>query len=99
VRGELAGQVAASAATSGNGANAPADNPAHADTLPDRALRRDVPLLPDGLPADETDGETTAKMPESAAAEGPSASRGTPGMSQPESVTAASLHRQTSLYI
>jgi len=82
-----------------NGANAPADDPEDADRLADRAARRDLRMWPGELPADDTDAdETAAEMLESSAAEGASGSRGTPGMSQPELVTAASLHRQTSHY-
>ena len=71
-----------------NGANAPADNPEHADTLPAaRALRPALPRQGDESAAAEED--THEAEPSDAA--GGSASRGTPGMSQPGSVIAASL--------
>src|SRR5215469_1192090 len=90
-----------------NGANAPADNPAHAETLPARALRPDLPRgrdgpAADGADSDEADSDDAApEKAETPASPGAPAarepSRGTPGMSQPGSVITASLRRETAL--
>jgi hypothetical protein len=81
--GALADQAAEGSPASRNGANAPADNPEDADTLPARALRpgfarRDGEAVAGGAAAG---GEAAASAP----GEG---SRGIPGMSQPGSVIA-----------
>jgi hypothetical protein len=86
--GELAGQAAASALPSPNGANAPPDNPENADTLPARALRPDLPARsgePDATAAEAQDAELPAPSGGPALAED---ARETPGMSQPGSVIA-----------
>ncbi|HUB39656.1 MAG TPA: hypothetical protein VMA72_12450, partial [Streptosporangiaceae bacterium] len=84
--GELAGHSAVGVLASGNGANAPADNPEEADTLPARALRpRRREPASDDVDADPQEAELPASLGASAPGE---ASRGTPGMSQPGSVMA-----------
>ena len=87
----LPDQSAVGVLPSGNGANAPADNPEDADTLPARALRPDLPRRGDEATVGEA--ATVAAAAASSRASGPGeASRGTPGMSQPGSVIAASPH-------
>lgn len=86
----LPGEFAAGAVALPNGANAPADNPAHAEMLPARAARSDLRLRPRepapvGTEAEAQEAEFRAWS--GAAAPG-QASRGTPGTSQPGSVIA-----------
>src|SRR6202007_92222 len=72
---------------SANGANAPADNPEDAETLPARGLRPDLVRRGD----EATAGEAAAvRAVASAPGEG---TRGTPGMSQPGSAMVASLRQ------
>ena len=87
VPSEPAGHAAERALASRNGANAPADSPEEADTLPARGLRPDLLRRGDAAaPVDAAAGEAAAdEAAESAPGEG---SRGTPGMSQPGSVIA-----------
>src|SRR5215467_8229885 len=70
-----------------NGANAPADQPADADTLSVRALRRRLARRGDESAAARRDAESSDAT---AAPASRGSSRGTPGISQPGSVIAAS---------
>ena len=95
---ELAGSAAARGPPSASRANAPADNPAHAEMLPDRALRPGFRLRArepeaddaDTWPADsqESGAEQAEAGPSARTPAARAASRGIPGMSQPGSVTA-----------
>jgi hypothetical protein len=93
---ELTDDAAEEALASHNGANAPADNPEDADTLPGRALRPDLARR-GGEPAPV--GEDAESSDEAAAATSGGSSRGTPGMSQPGSDIAASLRPRDRLSI
>jgi hypothetical protein len=93
---ELTDDTAEEALASHNGANAPADNPEDADTLPVRALRPDFARR-GGEPAPV--GEDAEPSDEAAAATSGGSSRGTPGISQPGSVIAASLRLRDRLNI
>ena len=101
--GELTGDAGAGALASGNGANAPADNPEDAETLPALGLRPDLPRRAGEAPAGDVaaaGGEAAAGEAVAVEADAPApgeGSRGTPGMSQPGSVMVASLRlRDTS---
>jgi hypothetical protein len=95
--GERTDELADGDARPANGANAPADNPELADTLPARELRRALPGRGEPAADAEDAGDAVAAQAEPGQAE-PSASagasalagdsRGTPGMSQPGSVIA-----------
>jgi hypothetical protein len=80
VLGELTGS-AGGALESRNGANAPADNPEDADTLPARGLRPDLSRRGGEAPV----GEAAVCEVAAGASEPGAGSRGTPGMSQPGS--------------
>ena len=99
--GESADHAAEPAPGSPNGANAPADNPEHADTLPARALRPDLSrrgdeVAPEDAVAEEADADEEEPSTAAGASASEGASCGTPGMSQPGSVIAASLRQDTS---
>jgi hypothetical protein len=89
--GELADEATAGRLPSSNGANAPADSPEHADSLPALAARLDLALR------GEESAVTGQEAELSGAAALPGSARGTPGMSQPGSVIVASLRQDRSL--
>ncbi|HTZ91069.1 MAG TPA: hypothetical protein VMB74_01630 [Streptosporangiaceae bacterium] len=92
--GELTDQATYEVA-SANRANAPADEPAHADALVVRRLRPDLRPRPGDAASGEADvAEPAADKPaadDSVALEQGDGSREIPGMSQPGSVMVASL--------
>jgi len=107
LRAESSGH-AARESLSANRANAPADTPEDADTLPARDLRPDLPRRTGEAVVDEPESDDTPPEeaePDDKAADEPGTSapeegsRGTPGISQPGSAIAASLHPRDRLNI
>jgi hypothetical protein len=93
VPGELADHAAAGALVLDNGANAPADNPEDADTLPARGRRPDLARR-----CGESAAAAEAPAADEAGASAPGeGSRGTPGTSQPGSDIVASLRQDRHL--
>jgi hypothetical protein len=93
--GEVTDHAAEGALVPRNGANAPADNPEDAETLPARGLRPDF-LRRDDEAADGEAADGEAAAAEAVAPAPGESSRGTPGMSQPGSAIVASLRQDRS---